>query len=160
MGAGRADDDDGKVGVAFLDPRDKVAAGHVADTGVEDNAVDLWERGQSFYSLRCAVGGDDVELGGFDDELTGGNATGVFAIDDEKAWPDHVFDYAASKAAKDSSLSDIVGVGDFSREALSREKVVVCGACRFESNSTEVIGKTGSGNRSIGRVDPRGMAVG
>jgi hypothetical protein len=51
-------------------------------------------------------------------------------------------------------------MGDFSREALSREKVVVCGACRFESNSTEAIGKTGRGNRSIGRVDRRGMAVG
>jgi hypothetical protein len=144
--------DDGKLGIEFFDSGDEVAASHVADTSVEYDTVDLGKCGQSFDGLSCAVGGDNVEFGGLDDELAGGDAAGIFAIDDEKAGPDHVFDYGAMKAAMDSSPGDIVGVRDFLGEALLMKKVLVCGACRFESKSTVAMGKTGSGNKNIGKV--------
>jgi len=85
------DDDDGAVGGEVLELLDEFGAGHVADASVENNAADAGEDLEGFEGFVAAVGGDDVELGGFDDQLARGDAAGVFAIDDEKTGADHGF---------------------------------------------------------------------
>jgi len=95
--AGCADSDDGERREEALDVGDEVAAGHVADTGVEDYAVDLGEAFEGFDGFFGAVGGDDVKLGGFDDQLAGRDAARVLAVDDQKTGTDHGFDYLPLK---------------------------------------------------------------
>lgn len=104
MRAGSADGDDGKRGDELFDASDEVAAGHVADTGVEDNAIDLGEAFEGFDGFFGAVGGDDVKLGGFDDQLAGGDTARVLAVDDQKTGTDHGFDYLPLKRLVDGLL--------------------------------------------------------
>ncbi len=86
---GRGDDDDWNPGVELLDGGDEIVAGHVDHAGVGDDSVEGGELAHCLDGLVAAVGRDDVELGGLNDKLAGGDAGGGFAIDDEKAGPDH-----------------------------------------------------------------------
>ena len=97
VGAGCADDDDGKLRVDALELGDKVAAGHVMDAGVEDDSVEAREGLQGVDRLVCAVGGDDVKLGGLDDELARRDAARVLTVDDEETRPHHavIIDFCA-----------------------------------------------------------------
>ena len=57
--------------------------------GVGNDSVEVGIALEGVDGFEAAVGGDDVEFGGFDDELAGGYAAGRFAIDYKKARPDH-----------------------------------------------------------------------
>jgi len=89
VSAGSADDDYGNFGIDFFEFGDEIATAHVANACVEDDAMHIGESLQGFDRFGGAVGGDDVEFGGLDDELARGNATGIFTVDDKKAGPDH-----------------------------------------------------------------------
>ena len=95
MFAGRvawsADDDDGYFRLQLFERVYEVATGHVFHAGIGDDAIDAGELAQRFDGFFAAVSGDDVEFGGFDDELAGGDAGGGFAVDDEIAGTYHGF---------------------------------------------------------------------
>lgn len=57
-------------------------AGHVVEATIEHDAADGRETSEEFERLLATVGGDDVELGGFDDKLAGRNTAGKLPIDD------------------------------------------------------------------------------
>jgi hypothetical protein len=71
VGSRGADDNDGEFGVELFELGDEVAAGHVADASVEDDAVEAREGLEGIDSLERTVGGDDIELRGLDDEFAG-----------------------------------------------------------------------------------------
>ena len=85
--AGGADNDDGDVGLDFLQGADELFAGHVGEAGVDDYAVEIGIPLECLDGFVGGVGGDDVEFCGFDDELAGGDAGGGFAVDNEVAGP-------------------------------------------------------------------------
>lgn len=82
--------DDGEPGLQLFEFLDQLAAGDVGDGDVEDDAVNAREFFEGLDGFGSAVGSDDVELRGLDDELAGGDGAGVFAVDDEEAGPEHV----------------------------------------------------------------------
>jgi len=84
-----ADDDDRKFRLKLFERVYEVATGHVFHARIGDDAIESGELAEGFDGFFAAVGGDDVELGGFDDELAGGDAGGGFAIDDEVTRADH-----------------------------------------------------------------------
>jgi hypothetical protein len=89
VGARGADDDDRQLGIEFFKSCDEIATGHIADAGIEDNAMQTRKRLEGVDGFECAVGGDDVEFGGLDDEFARGDAAGVLTVDDEEAGPNH-----------------------------------------------------------------------
>lgn len=80
------DDDDGDSGVNLFDCSDEVGGGHLRHFRVHHDSVDCRESPEGGERLLGAVGGENVELGGFDDELAGGYASRVFVVNNEKAW--------------------------------------------------------------------------
>jgi len=83
------DEDDGDAGMESFDLPGEFVALDVFEAAVHDDAVNGWK---AFEEVKCfgpGVGGKNVELGGFYDELPGGDAAGELAVDDKKAWPDH-----------------------------------------------------------------------
>jgi len=83
------DDDYGDFGVDLFEFSDEVVAGHVGEASVGDDAVEGGVFAEGFDGLVAGVGGEDVEFGGFDDQLAGRNGRGAFAIDDEEAGANH-----------------------------------------------------------------------
>jgi hypothetical protein len=68
---------------------DEIGARDVLDASVKDCAADRGKTVKEIERFASAVGSDDVELGGFDDELASGDAAGKFAVDDEKTGSIH-----------------------------------------------------------------------
>ena len=89
--ARRGDYDYGELRLEGFQGEDQFVAGHVGHAGVGDYAVDGGELAQDFDGLMAAVGGDDVEFGGFDDQLAGRDAGGGFAVNDEEAGTEHAY---------------------------------------------------------------------
>ena len=85
-----AEGDDGELGLQLFEPPDELGAGYVGYGDIEDGAVDARELFERFDRLSTAVRRDYVELGGLDDELAGGDGTGVFAIHDEETGSQHL----------------------------------------------------------------------
>ena len=65
------DDDYGNPGGDFFEFGDEVVTGHVGHAGVGDDEVELRILLQGVDCFLAAVGGDDVEFCGLDDELAG-----------------------------------------------------------------------------------------
>jgi hypothetical protein len=87
--AGTLHDDDGGVGNAGANSGDDLLAGDVVNGGVEHHTVDGGKTLEGFQGFGAAVGGDDVELCGLDNQFAGRDAGGVFAVDDEKTGANH-----------------------------------------------------------------------
>jgi len=121
------DNDDGKRGVEFFHSGDEIAAGHVADAGVEDDAVQAGEGLQGVDRFESAVGGDDVELGGLDNEFARGDAAGVLTVDDKKAGPNHAV--IIDPLSRFEKCRDHLAAGVAKGWAGKCDDVVVCGAC-------------------------------
>ena len=85
--AGGGDDDDGDLWLEGLDGACYDAAGRVVEAAIENDSADGGEEFEELERLFAAVGGEDVELGGLNHELAGGDAAGEFAVDDEEARP-------------------------------------------------------------------------
>ena len=85
---GGINNDAGEPWTDLLDGGEEMVAGHVDHAGVGDEAVEGGEFAQGFDGFLAGVGGDDVELGGFDDELAGGDTGGSFTVNDEEAGTD------------------------------------------------------------------------
>lgn len=84
-----ADDDHGNGGVDLLERSEELFAGHVGQACVGNDAVDGREFAQGLDGFFAAVSGDDVEFGGFDDELAGGDSGGGFAVYYEETGTKH-----------------------------------------------------------------------
>lgn len=104
---GSLDDDDGNLRGAGANGRDDLLARNIVDGGVENDAVDAGEALKGLESLSAAVGRDDVELRGFDDELAGGNGAGMLAVDDEETWPSHGY------MVRGEDVGTVMGRGSF-----------------------------------------------
>lgn len=79
-----ADGDDRQTGLAVFQLLDQLRTRHALYSGVQDRTVDAWELLQSLDGFRSTVCGDYVELRGFNNELTGRDATRLFTVYDEK----------------------------------------------------------------------------
>jgi hypothetical protein len=88
--AGGVDDDEWELGVDGVELFDEAFTRGVLDAGVDDDTVDQGEALEGLNGFFAAVGGDDVEFGGLNDELSRGDAAGVFAVDNEETGPGHV----------------------------------------------------------------------
>ena len=89
VGAGCVDDDDGELGVTRFELTDDFFGWAIAQAGVQDDAVEGREATDGFNCFGAAVGGDDVEFCGFDDELASGDVCGELTVYDEEAGPGH-----------------------------------------------------------------------
>ena len=127
VGSRGADDDDGEFRINLLELGDEIAAGHVADAGVEDDAVQAGEGLQGVDRFESAVGGDDVELGGLDNEFARGDAAGVLTVDDKKAGPNHAV--IIDPLSRFEKCRDHLAAGVAKGWAGKCDDVVVCGAC-------------------------------
>ena len=87
--AGALNHDDGNVRRALANGGDDGLAGDVVNHGIEHGTVDVWEMLKGLDGFFAAVGGDDIEFCGLDDQLARGDGAGVFAVDDEKTGPNH-----------------------------------------------------------------------
>ena len=87
--SGTLNHDDGNVRRALANGGDDCFAGDVVNHGVEDSTVDVREMLKGLDGFFAAVGGDDIEFCGLDDQLARGDGAGVFAVDDEKTGPNH-----------------------------------------------------------------------
>ena len=87
--AGCADEDDGYFWLQVFKCCNERIGWHIFHAGVHNDTVQCGKFAQGFDGFFAAVGGDDVELGGLDDEFAGGDAGGGFAIDDEVTGADH-----------------------------------------------------------------------
>lgn len=81
--------DDGNLWRTVAYGAEDVAAGKVADSGVQNDAVDGRKALKGLNGFGAVVGGDHVELRGLDDQLAHGNGSGVFAIDYQEAGANH-----------------------------------------------------------------------
>jgi len=84
-----ADDDKRKVSGKNAQIFDQLRAAHVPDARIDNGAVDVRKALEGLNRLLPAIGRDDVEFSGLNDEFAGGDAAGVFAVDNEKAGPVH-----------------------------------------------------------------------
>ena len=64
----------------------QIGAGHLRHFSVHNDGIDCREPSDGLEGFVDAVGGQDVEFSGFDDEFAGGNASRVLAVHDQKAW--------------------------------------------------------------------------
>jgi hypothetical protein len=69
-----ADHDYGHFGLQFLECCDQLFGGHVFHTRVHDDSVQRGIFPQGFEGFFAAVGGDDIEFRGFNDEFPRGDA--------------------------------------------------------------------------------------
>jgi hypothetical protein len=84
-----ADQDYGDFGLSLLERRDQFFGGHVFHACVQHHSIEGGKFRQRFNGFFAAVGGDDVEFRGLDDEFARGDAAGGFAVDHEIAGSDH-----------------------------------------------------------------------
>jgi len=90
---GGVDDDERESGVDGAELFDELSAGCVFNAGIDNDTVDEREALEGFYGFLAAVSGDDIELGSLNDELAGGDAAGVFAVNNEETGPGHTVNY-------------------------------------------------------------------
>ncbi len=87
--AGRGDEDDRNAGLKLFDLGDDVCAIDVFEAAVEDDSVGCRKPFQGLDGLVSAVRGENVELGGFNDEFSGGDAAWELPVANNEAGSDH-----------------------------------------------------------------------
>src|SRR3979490_2187472 len=83
------DHDDRHLWLKPLDLSSYIRTGHVVQPSVEHDAANGRKRVEDLQCLFAAVGGEDVELGGFDHKFAGRDTARELAVDHKKAWPVH-----------------------------------------------------------------------
>ena len=91
--SGSADHNDRNFGMDGFEGSDQCVALHVRKARVGDDAVHSREAFQRVNGFLAAIGGDDVELCGFNDEFSRGDSARRLPIDDEKTGPVHAIHY-------------------------------------------------------------------